>query len=73
MITLFNITGAMIYVDPYGQQTGYGVFTKIEMCRKHYTSGLGGILSTSSYASVNIHQRDIRQKDISYCSKRTFP
>jgi len=43
MITLFHITGAMIYIDPYGQQTGYeDVFTKIEMCRKHYTeSGLG--------------------------------
>lgn len=43
MITLFHITGAMIYVDPYGQQTGYeDVFTKIDMCRKHYASnGLG--------------------------------
>jgi quercetin dioxygenase-like cupin family protein len=37
MITLFHITGAMIYVDPYGKQTGYeDVFTKIEMCRAHY-------------------------------------
>ena len=43
MITLFHITGAMIYVDPYGRQTGYeDVFTKIEMCRAHYTAcGLG--------------------------------
>jgi hypothetical protein len=43
MITLFHITGAMIYVDPFGRQTGYeDVFTKIEMCRKHYTAiGLG--------------------------------
>jgi 2,4'-dihydroxyacetophenone dioxygenase len=44
MITLFHITGAMIYVDPYGKQTGYeDVFTKIEMCRAHYEKvGLGG-------------------------------
>lgn len=43
MITLFHITGAMIYVDPYGRQTGYeDVFTKIDMCRAHYTQcGLG--------------------------------
>lgn len=43
MITLFHITGAMIYVDPYGRQTGYeDVFTKIEMCRAHYAAcGLG--------------------------------
>ena len=37
MITFFNISGAMIYVDADGRQTGYeDVFTKIEMCRKHY-------------------------------------
>ena len=44
MITLFHITGAMIYVDPYGKQTGYeDVFTKIEMCRQLYERcGLGG-------------------------------
>ena len=44
MITLFHITGAMVYVDPFGVQTGYeDVFTKIDMCRKHYTAcGLGG-------------------------------
>jgi 2,4'-dihydroxyacetophenone dioxygenase len=43
MITLFHITGAMIYVDPYGKQTGYeDVFTKIDVCRKHYADcGLG--------------------------------
>ena len=43
MITLFHITGAMIYVDQAGAVTGYeDVFTKIEMCRKHYTAcGLG--------------------------------
>mgnify|MGYP003329604286 FL=1 len=43
MITLFNIHGAMVYVDDLGKQTGYeDVFTKIEMCRKHYVDvGLG--------------------------------
>lgn len=43
MITLFHITGAMIYVDPWGKQTGYeDVFSKIELCRAHYTAcGLG--------------------------------
>ena len=44
MITLFHITGCMIYVDPWGKQTGYeDVFTKIDMCRRHYAeNGLGG-------------------------------
>jgi quercetin dioxygenase-like cupin family protein len=43
MITFFNIHGAMVYVDEHGKHTGYeDVFTKIEMCRKHYTEvGLG--------------------------------
>ena len=43
MITFFNIHGAMIYVDDKGDVTGYeDVFTKLEMCRKHYAScGLG--------------------------------
>ncbi len=43
MITFFNIAGAMVYVDDAGNTTGYeDVFTKIEMCRKHYTAvGLG--------------------------------
>lgn len=43
MITQFNIHGAMVYVDEQGRQTGYeDVFTKIEMCRKHYVEvGLG--------------------------------
>ncbi len=43
MITLFHITGAMIYVDEQGQVVAYeDVFSKIEMCRKHYTAcGLG--------------------------------
>ncbi len=43
MITFFNIHGAMVYVDEAGAVTGYeDVFTKIEMCRKHYAAcGLG--------------------------------
>ena len=43
MITFFNISGAMIYVDAEGRQTGYeDVFTKIAMCRAHYRDvGLG--------------------------------
>jgi hypothetical protein len=44
MITMFNVNGAMIYVDEDGKAIGYeDVFTKIEMCIKHYESvGLGG-------------------------------
>ena len=43
MITFFHIHGAMIYLDEQGQTVGYeDVFSKIEMCRKHYASnGLG--------------------------------
>ena len=43
MITLFHITGAMIYVDPWGKTTGFeDVFAKIAMCRRHYEQcGLG--------------------------------
>lgn len=43
MITFFNIHGAMIYLNEKGETTGYeDVFTKIEMCRKHYAAnGLG--------------------------------
>jgi len=43
MITFFNITGAMIYLDDEGRQIGYeDAFTKLEMCRKHYAqNGLG--------------------------------
>ena len=43
MITFFNISGAMIYLDGEGRQTGYeDVFSKIEMCRAHYEAvGLG--------------------------------
>jgi 2,4'-dihydroxyacetophenone dioxygenase len=43
MITFFNISGAMIYLDEQGRQTGYeDVWTKIDLCRAHYAScGLG--------------------------------
>lgn len=43
MITFFNISGAMIYLDEEHRTIGYeDVHTKIEMCRKHYEQvGLG--------------------------------
>ena len=43
MITLFQVNGIMLYVDPDGATLGYeDVFTKIDMCRKHYAAvGLG--------------------------------
>lgn len=43
MITFFNITGCMVYMDEDNRQNGYeDVFTKIDMCRKHYDEvGLG--------------------------------
>lgn len=43
MITLFQVNGVMYYVDPDGGGLGFeDVFTKIEMCRRHYTAvGLG--------------------------------
>ena len=43
MITFFNISGAMIYLDEHGAQNGYeDVWTKIDMCRAHYAAcGLG--------------------------------
>ncbi len=43
MITFFNISGAMVYLDAEGNHAGYeDVFTKIAMCRAHYrANGLG--------------------------------
>ena len=43
MITFFNISGAMIYLDQEDRTIGYeDVYTKIEMCRAHYhRAGLG--------------------------------
>ncbi len=43
MITFFQISGCMYYVDEAGQHTGFeDVFSKIDMCRRHYeAAGLG--------------------------------
>ena len=43
MITMFQVNGAMIYVDPDGGVLGYeDVFSKIDLCRAHYAAvGLG--------------------------------
>ncbi|MDA9171107.1 2,4'-dihydroxyacetophenone dioxygenase family protein [Alphaproteobacteria bacterium] len=43
MITFFQVNGIMSYVNPWGKLLGYeDVFTKIEMCRKHFSKvGLG--------------------------------
>jgi hypothetical protein len=43
MITMFQVNGAMIYVDPDGAVQGYeDVFTKIELCKRHFeAAGLG--------------------------------
>jgi len=43
MITMFNVNGGMIYLDVNGNAVGYeDVFSKIEMCMKHYEEvGLG--------------------------------
>lgn len=43
MITLFQVNGVMLYVDPWGKTMGFeDVFTKIDICRAHYDSvGLG--------------------------------
>ena len=43
MITFFNITGSMVYLNTANEHVGYeDVFTKIDMCRAHYEAcGLG--------------------------------
>ena len=43
MITLFTVHGALMYVDPQGQATGYDdVFTRIDKYRAHFEAvGLG--------------------------------
>ena len=52
MITLFQVNGVMIYVDPDGGVLGYeDVFTKIALCRAHYEkAGWAAISWTSSSA-----------------------
>lgn len=43
MITLFHVSGALIYCDENGSATGFDdVHTKVEMCRAHFEeTGLG--------------------------------
>ena len=43
MVTLFQVTGSLMYVDPQGVSTGYDdVFTRMEKARGHYERvGLG--------------------------------
>lgn len=43
MLTLFQVNGSLIYVDPQGEAQGYeDVFTRIEKARAHYARvGLG--------------------------------
>ena len=43
MITLFQVNGAMIYMDSDGNTTGFDdVFTRIDKCRAHYGgNGIG--------------------------------
>ena len=59
MITMFQVNGAMIYVDPDGKCLGYDdVFTRIEKCRAHYASnGLGADYVDSSFAEYPGHRR----------------
>ena len=39
MITLFHVTGSLIYVDPDGTAVGYDdVFRRLELARAHYAS-----------------------------------
>jgi quercetin dioxygenase-like cupin family protein len=44
MVTLFQVTGSLMYVDPEGHSTGYDdVFTRLDKARAHYAAvGLGG-------------------------------
>lgn len=43
MVTLFQVTGSLMYVDPQGNSTGYDdVFTRLDKARAHYAAvGLG--------------------------------
>jgi quercetin dioxygenase-like cupin family protein len=47
MITMFHVTGSLVYVDPDGRATGYeDVFTKLDLARRHYAAvGLGADLA----------------------------
>jgi quercetin dioxygenase-like cupin family protein len=43
MITLFQVTGSLLYVDPHGGATGYDdVFTRLDKARAHFAAaGMG--------------------------------
>mmetsp|Transcript_8339 Transcript_8339/g.51990 ORF Transcript_8339/g.51990 Transcript_8339/m.51990 type:complete len:205 (-) Transcript_8339:2253-2867(-) len=43
MVTMFHVTGALLYCDPHGEVTGYeDVFTKLEKAKAYYEKiGLG--------------------------------
>lgn len=43
MVTIFHVTGAYVYVDPYGKAEKIeDCFTKLQMARDHYEKvGLG--------------------------------
>ena len=54
MITFFNISGAMIYLDADGRQIGYeDVWTKIEMCRAALRRRRARRATTSSSSSAD--------------------
>jgi hypothetical protein len=48
MVTMFTVTGALVYVEPDGTAIGYDdVFTRLELSRAHYRSvGLGDLFET---------------------------
>ena len=43
MVTMFQVNGSLMYVDPQGVSSGYDdVFTRIDKARVHYAAaGLG--------------------------------
>ena len=54
MVTLFHVTGAYVYVDPWGKaEKVEDVFSKIRAAREHYEKvGLGGIMWINSFDSI---------------------
>ena len=67
MITFFNIHGAMVYVDDAGKQTGYeDVFSKIVMCRQHYTAVGLGDARTSISSCVDALNLDRRRNECQF-------
>ena len=42
MITFSQVNGMMLYVDPWGKVRAEDVFSKIDLCKKHFAAvGLG--------------------------------